>query len=288
MTKFVLRAAATVCLLSLSALGIYQHFASTQRHDQAGFLWQKRGRVVDANAGAALEGATVIANWRSTIFSIHTSYNCRLQKVVTTDRDGNYVLPDVSDVIDVTQGMLPRAMGTEISFHWDVTVYKPGYMRESEYLRRSPTAVASSQYQETSAREDPRYTLRDHEVEIADTRMHEVSLTPEETILYDGALLSAASCDAEVRNSDPAYTAWRSMLQDVALKVPCDLPGDEVLSRDLLASVAYLGEEISWRIPREEQTATAGVGVTRRFLRLIDNSTPVTASVACDALRTSN
>jgi hypothetical protein len=281
--KAVVFAAITASVL-FSVLWAYRHIANTQRRDQAAFLWQKHGRVIDSSSGTALEGATIVANWRSTIFSLHTSYNCHVQRVVTTDRDGNYVLPDVSDVIDVTQYMLPRVMGTEISFHWDVTVYKAGYMRESEYLRRGATTVANSHYQESSAREEPRYTLRDHEVEIANTGMREVSLTPEETILYDGALLSAASCNAESGNRDDAYVAWRTRLRNVALKVPCDLPGDEVLSRDLLASIAYLGEEISWDAPRNQHQAAAGVGITRSFLQLIDSSQPVTASAACAAL----
>ena len=113
---------------------------------------EKRGRVVDADTGAGISGAKVIALWReSNSGSPHiasASNWCALQKVTTTADDGSYAFPDVTHELDLsergTSSSDVPALGTITVTH-DTTllllVFKPGYVRvapDIERTNRSP------------------------------------------------------------------------------------------------------------------------------------------------------
>jgi len=263
----------------LVGIAWYELIVHQEPSKHSAFLWEKRGRVVDARTGLGLGGVTIVAAWHSTYFSIHTSSNCPYQKIVQTDATGAYTLPDVSEIVTVTDYMVPRQIGlASMSFHWNVVAYKDGYMDELDAARRPGTAVATSDYFQIGVRLKAQApaSLRDHYVEMADIRMRKVTLTPEETVLYEATLLGS-TCES----LEPDYKALKEEFALTALEMPCSHPKDELLSRQMLNTLLYLTWNYAPEGKRRPEPTAPGL---HRFARLHEGEGPVRAGDVCAAL----
>jgi len=137
----VIAAAATV-------LAMWTHPAAAeankQRHiSNKELTLKKPGRVVDAETGAGIPGAKVIVDWR-TISTGIPGYSstggtwCDLQRIVTTDENGNYAIPDVSKELDLSDrgtrfGKTPFGLASQThDKDYVMAVFKPGYVRAGD------------------------------------------------------------------------------------------------------------------------------------------------------------
>lgn len=125
-------------LMAIAAFGLgYLFLIMIQPYRQQLILAEKRGRLIDGATGIGLPDVTVVINYRSTFFTpFRTSSSCIHQKIVRTDADGYYVIPDASSDVDVTDDLLWRALpGFSQSFGWSLLYYKDGYKRKDDMER---------------------------------------------------------------------------------------------------------------------------------------------------------
>jgi len=100
---------------------------------------QKSGRVVDADTGLGIAGAKVIVDWNTLSTGIpgYSSTGgtwCDLQRIVTTDENGDYTIPDVSKDLDLSDrgthfGKTPFGLASQThDKEYAIAVFKPGYV----------------------------------------------------------------------------------------------------------------------------------------------------------------
>ena len=105
---------------------------------------EKHGRVVDATSGDGLGDVVVIAVWDVQYWNLHSSGSgCILEKIVWTDAQGGYVVPDTSQEV----GALLKRAGASVAdgvaapksdnaaYGWRIVVYKNGYLRKGNLER---------------------------------------------------------------------------------------------------------------------------------------------------------
>ncbi len=100
-------------------------------------LSEKHGRVIDATTGKGLPGVAVVVNYgmRATT-PMRISRGCMHQKIVWTDADGSYVIPNASKDIDVGEDMLWRMIpGYSRNYGWTLLYYKDGYVVKEDLER---------------------------------------------------------------------------------------------------------------------------------------------------------
>ncbi len=138
----VLRVAATSSIaLTLCACVPGTIQADASRHvSNRELKMEKTGRVVDAATGAGIPGVKVIVNWQTHSSGVpgYSSTGgtwCDLQKIVTTDVNGNYTIPDVSKELDISDSGT-RVGHTPFGFasathdkDYLLAAFKPGYVR---------------------------------------------------------------------------------------------------------------------------------------------------------------
>lgn len=101
---------------------------------------EKNGRIVDADTGQGIADVNVIANWEESFSgAAHIASAgswCVLQKIVKTDQDGRFTLPDVGKELDLSDrgtrvGVAPPfgVITSSNDFSWKLILYKPGYVR---------------------------------------------------------------------------------------------------------------------------------------------------------------
>ncbi len=233
-------------LLTLAGLFclFYLFLVLIQPYRFAKVLAEKHGRVVDAQTGEGLSGVAVIMNyglWSSTPMQAGYS-GCLHQKIVWTDADGSYVIPNASKDIDVAEDMLLRMVpGYSRSYGWTLLYYKEGYVVKEELKRMVDTIegrpVPSIVPFEPYTKNGPIYIVPQVLMQQAD--MTSSSVMADAYIASIRSLAIASQCSLYEEKSSEASRRLRSDMERSVRKLICDLPSDKILAKEVRGGTSY-------------------------------------------------
>jgi hypothetical protein len=127
------RCALGACALAALLFGTVSCASAPSHPSNHELRAEKHGRIVDADTGAGISGAKVIAVWRQHSSGVSDMVSagswCNLQKIVESDGDGRYVIPDVSRELDNRESQFGPLSLNKLWSEWLLIVFKPDYLR---------------------------------------------------------------------------------------------------------------------------------------------------------------
>lgn len=213
---------------------------------------EKSGRVVDADTGAGIPGVKIIVDW-NTLSSGIPGYSstggdwCDLQKVVTSDENGDYRIPDVSGELDLADrgtrvGVTPFGVASQThDKDYRLTVFKPGYISDSDRRLAVEEITLLKQNLIGSLRvaKVPDVSISSGKVTIKPIALRRVDLPWSELLAYYAVLPLGCSDRMAQSLAQPEATEIAArFLADVG-PMPCSMaPDTQVAAEDFAAYVA--------------------------------------------------
>ncbi|PZQ10474.1 MAG: hypothetical protein DI564_15920 [Rhodanobacter denitrificans] len=201
-------------------------------------LSEKRGRVVDAQTGKGLADVAVVVNYESTFFTpFRTSSDCLHQKILRTDAEGYYFVPDASKDVDVADGLLLRMLpGFSESYGWVLLYYKEGYASPQEIERRLDR-IEGRAVRSTVPRE--RYTWDGSAYIVPPVQMQRLDMTSAPSmadayISHIGSLAVRMSCMLFLEESSEEFRRLHKDMETSVKQLICELPSDKVLAQEAM------------------------------------------------------
>jgi hypothetical protein len=203
-------------------------------------LSEKHGRVIDAQTGMGLPGVAVIVNyhlWSSTPMQAGDG-GCMHQKIVWTDADGSYVIPNASKDIDVAEDMLLRMVpGYSRNYGWLLLYYKDGYVVKEDVERMIDTIegrpVPRVTPVEPYTKNGPVYI-----VPLVPMLRAEIASSPAMADAYIASVRSlaiASQCSLYEEKNSEASWLLRSDMERSVRKLICELPPNRILAEEARA-----------------------------------------------------
>jgi hypothetical protein len=212
-----------------------------------GMLAEKRGRIVDADTGQGLAGVTITAIWTSGTYDTgwaSSSAGCDLQRVVTTDRNGDYTIPSVYGEITFDRiwwkQLMMRSLGMTpfgVGYNWHLVPFKQGYVRVGDESEIPVAAKAPHQPDRSFAVywNPPSYDAELTYSQLKAIVLRRTKLSPTDEVIYDYALYMRSVCTG--------YPAVRETMKDSVQDLACALPEDQILDPQVIhAFLAIAGE----------------------------------------------
>lgn len=262
-------------LLTLAGLFclFYLFLVLIQPYRFAKVLAEKRGRVVDAQTGKGLTGVAVIMNyglWSSTPMQAGYS-GCMHQKIVWTDADGSYVIPNASKDIDVAKDMLVRMVpGYSRDYGWTLLYYKEGYVVKEELKRMVDTIegrpVPSVVPFEPYTKSGPIYIVPPVSMQKVD--MASSPAMADAYIASVGSMAAGLRCFLNDKRNPEASVKLRGEMKTSVRKFICDLPPEKILA------------ELALRFSFNDCAASLGM---RKILEREGEGAALTTRVMCEA-----
>lgn len=212
---------------------------------------EKYGRIVDADTGAGVSDVKVIVNWKTSSTGIpgYSSTGgiwCDLQKIVTTNVDGNYTIPDVSKELDTSDRGTrfgKTAFGFASATHdktYALTVFKVGYVGVSDWnvVQELDAGVRKNLFDWPGT---PDVSLRQGKIVIKPIAMRKIDFTPEQWGYYT-FISTSGTCSDRMANTieKPELAEIRSEMRNVVRPMACTLPGDSIISPKAFNAFRYL------------------------------------------------
>lgn len=224
-------------LLTVAAMFgfVYLFLVMIQPYRFSMVLAEKHGRVVDAQTGKGLANVAVIVEYEMRATTpMHAGYGCTHQKIVWTDTDGNYVIPNASGDIDVAEDMLWRMVpGFSRNYGWLLEYYKEGYVVKEDLERWVDTIegrpVSSYGRAASYTKSGPIYIVPPVPMQRVD-----MASSPVMADAYIASIRSLAIgliCFLDDERNSAASLKLRSEMEALVRKVICELPPDKVLAK---------------------------------------------------------
>jgi len=245
-----------LAILQLSMLAALARFDREVTHDE--LVHEKHGRVVDATSGSGLKDVAVVAMWDVQYQNLHSSGSgCIFEKIVRTDAQGEYVVPDTSQEFDA---FLKRA-GTSAAdgaaepksdnaaYGWRIVVYKNGFLRKGDLEKFGPrrSYAASLGFQvgfEWQGGFLPEVRHIVDYVGMAPISMEKGdTLSSADELTYLSRIRQATICRQRNDPVDsPAHDRVKQALAARARTLACELPSDlEMSGEDALEATQLMG-----------------------------------------------
>lgn len=258
---------------------------------------EKFGRVVDADTGRGIPDVKIIVNWRTSSTGIpgYSSTGgtwCDLQKIVATDADGNYMIPDVSKELDISDRgtrIGPTAFGVASVTHdadYVLTLFKTGYLRVSDVqiLQDLKTGARKNLFDWPSV---PDVDFQPGKVVIKPIAMRKMDLTPPEQWSYYSLVSTSGMCSDRMANTieRPEFSEIRATMRGIVRPMVCAMPADSVVSPEAFNAFRYLSNTPSTelkfynrvKVLQELPLSTRGYDPTERI--------STTAGILCRAVK---
>jgi hypothetical protein len=235
----------------------YTSLATGVRHiSNSELRMAKSGRVIDVQTGLGISGAKIIMTWH-TLSSGIAGYSstggswCDLQKIATTDVQGNYTIPDVSEELDLSDRgtrVGVTVFGPASQTHdkeYLLTVFKPGYVRDSdrattpaEREREKQNPIAS-----LNAPRVPDVEFSAGTVAIKPILLRKVDLSWSDRMAYYSSI--QLGCSDRMANSiaQPEARAMKQEFQTELTPTPCAMPPQTDISPDDFGEYTSLTHE---------------------------------------------
>ncbi len=237
---------------------------------------EKNGRIVDADTGMGIADAKVIARWGQYSSGVPEMVSagswCNLQKIVTTDADGRFIIPDVSHELDAAEMHFGPLSWNKLRSEWFLVVFKPGYVHmgvdaeskgrtvydakesadDRKVLHHLITGDNAGCYPAPSQGCLDRFAWQGPVVEaitgvggkvaVKTITMKKVELSPFELWTYYGTLLSTAQCSSghkgELNQSELSDIA--KAMADQVRPTLCAMPAETLIDPNKLAAFTGL------------------------------------------------
>lgn len=246
---------------------VYLFLVMIQPYRFAMTLAEKRGRVVDAQTGEGLPDVVVIANYElESATPVQIGSGCVHQKIVRTDANGYYVVPDASRDIDTAKRLLWRMLpGFSESYGWLLLYYKDGYLEKEEMERMVdliegqpvPSVARVAPYEKEGAI----YVVPPVVLQQVDESWPGVMA--DAYIAKTGALAARAVCFLPEERNSEEFKRLREDMKVSVRSLICNLPPDKVLAEQALRfSFTDCAASIGMRriMERKEEGSTLSVG----------------------------
>lgn len=236
----------------------------------------KHGRIVDADTGAGIADANVIAVWRQHSSGVSDMVSggswCNLQRIVVTDSDGRYTIPDVSHELDAREMHFGPLSLNKLWSDWLLIVFKPGYVRAGD-LETLPKHEKEFFLWQVKSPET--YGLAFGKVDVKTIAMKKVDLDAPNLLVYDSAILSTAGCSDSHGTplDEPELGDIAKTIIAVVRPIPCAMPPEMPISVNMLNGYTNLVHN-----PRFDHRIVEAVG-QREW-----GTKGTTAGVLCNAL----
>jgi hypothetical protein len=248
----------------------------------------KHGRVLDVDSGAGIPGVKVIVNFRGSTtgspgFTGGGAW-CNLQKVVTTDANGDFTIPDVSKELDLSSrgthglGLMSATNDTD----WVLSTFKPGYVRVSDI-----EGIERAKQGKGTLQTVPDAHLRSGKAEVAPIAMRRLELAPADLWIYYGIIASTGLCTDRMAkdNETPEIAEILESIRKIVRPMPCAMTGDTAIAPEAFNQFQALSHDGRFNPPFVErvkilqggQPPARGFDPTERVA--------TTAGVLCRALK---
>ncbi|MFC4820497.1 carboxypeptidase-like regulatory domain-containing protein [Dokdonella ginsengisoli] len=236
-------------------------------------LSEKHGRVIDAQTGKGLPGVAVIVTynlWSSTPMQAGDG-GCMHQKIVWTDADGSYVIPNASKDIDVAEDMLLRMVpGYSRNYGWLLEYYKEGYVVKEDLERMIDTIegrpVPRVTPVEPYTKNGPVYIVPPVAMQKAD--MASSPAMADAYIASIGSMAAGLRCFMDDKRNPTASVKLRGEMKTSVRKFICDLPPEKILA------------ELALRFSFNDCAASLGM---KKILERQGEGAVLTTGVMCEA-----
>ena len=203
---------------------------ATGKVGRSEMLSAKRGTVVDAASGAGIANATVIASWHiSATGWERNGEGCVVRRIVQTDANGNFSLPDVSaeqwfHPPKASSSERVHALAGDTSFAWYLTVFKPGYLRGGDAEKLAKYTMMNPTFFDWEWKSPKTYATRDS-YRVAPIKLVKDNLTPQQEIYYLATVNKFADCHPNpLPPPSPEFDALVSQIRHIVRPIPCSLP----------------------------------------------------------------
>ena len=221
-------------LMVVAAFGlVYLFLVMIQPYRFEKTLSEKRGSIVDSQTGHGIPDVVVVVNYQlESITPFQVGRGCIYQKIVRTDADGNYVVPDVSGEIDVADDLLRRMLpGFSHAYGWVVLYHKDGYVVAKDHQqavdvierRPVPNVALHTPY----TKQGDAYIVPPVEMRAIDIRTPDVAL--DAYIVRTSSVARQAKCFLEEERNSEDSKRLQSAMKTSIRHVICGLPPDRVL-----------------------------------------------------------
>jgi hypothetical protein len=172
-----------------------------------------------------------------------------LQKVVTTDADGNYTIPDVSRELDNSDrgahgGMTPAGYpSVKHDADWILCVFKPGYARvgDLEAFQQRLIRVHAGWIGIESFLTVPDASINQGKVEVKPIIVQKVELAPSDLWSYYSTLLLIDSrCSDRMAHDINQLAALDRSVRAIVRPMPCTLPASQSIDSDSVGAFVSL------------------------------------------------
>ncbi|MGH8041714.1 MAG: carboxypeptidase-like regulatory domain-containing protein [Rudaea sp.] len=204
---------------------------------------EKTGRVVDADTGAGIPGVQVIVNWQTQSSGIpgYSSTGgtwCDLQKIVTTDANGTYTIPDVSKELDLSDrgtriGKTPYGLASAThDKNYTLAVFKRGYIGVEDLpkVKEFEDLANRNLIGGPSLDTIPDVNFHGGKTEIKTITMRKVNLNWSDLWAYYSIIpLGCSSRDAHAIEA-PEAAAITNANRTTVKHMPCSMPPETVIN----------------------------------------------------------
>jgi len=180
----------------------------------------KTGQVVDADSGAPISGAYVVA---SAAFDVRHpieggSHGILYRHIVRTDANGTYVIPS-----EWTHAFFTFSpWGGRSSIRWVVTALQPGYAVVGDEKAWESDAKQQTPYPPASVFNPPKVQGGLLTVHIAPIQLKARNLSPREATIYYSKIVGALGWDDLASRFLPEEVALRHVLYDLFVPLVCE------------------------------------------------------------------
>ncbi len=263
-------------LVVVAAFGlVYLFLMMIQPYRYREVLAEKRGRVVDALTGKGLADVAVAVNYRFVYFTPFRSFSgCAHQKLVHTDADGYYRVPDASADIDVSESLLKRMLpGYRYTYGFIPLFYKEGYGRPDDLQRYAKALKAGEEppgviRRSNLERNGPTFTIP--AVALVPMDSSADPLMAELYIVNANYLARDFGCFISEEDQSPEAKKVKEELKASVRRLICKLPPEMALS------------DIARRLSFRE--CASGIGLSKIRERK-GAEAPITAGDMCESYR---
>jgi hypothetical protein len=202
---------ALTAVIGVVVIGVLAWVINPDSAGHAEYLGEKRGRMLDAHTNAGIADMDVVVSWHTTATSVFgTRRACQAVRVVKTDANGDFVVPDMSAQIQGERPLGNRIRGlVELAYSWRLMAVKTGYVHvvDQQEIANPPSAMA---FFPAWASDQPRASRDSGHWTVAPVYFENKQLTPSEAYVYESALRRSIECDT---HEDASLVAIKQRLQ---------------------------------------------------------------------------
>jgi hypothetical protein len=205
-----------VCSIAKAADAPHRHVSERE------WLSEKTGQVLDVDTGQPIEGVGIVVTWDTLSELLFSGGNasgdsewCDDQKVVLSDSDGKFTIPDVTSEIGGTEFGLHELHTRSPMYH--LRAFKSGYVRIIKWRGQTAESATGDWVYEQS----PEIHLSKRGFELAPILMKKKVMSPQERLTTVDLIMRDTACGRVTSSNGHSLL---QLLSDEVRPLPCAMP----------------------------------------------------------------